>query len=161
MSNTSISSPRLPITEDSLFCKDGCFKLFCLKLCRFKSWYRRQHEPDQSMKDQRSSQQEAPIVTQNSVNLFLSASIRVSLWKCLESKLSGSQMKELVIAVDSLNRMIPDGLLWSVPADLPWFKKTTRCTALLTGRKTWHRIKHPLAGRRVVLLSHKQRGEKI
>lgn len=45
------------------------------------------------------------------------------------------------------------GLPWKDPDDLRWFKKITMGGTIILGRKTFETLSHPLAGRKVVVLS--------
>ena len=54
--------------------------------------------------------------------------------------------KDRVIGLD--NKMP-----WHLPADLKWFKKTTLCSPIIMGRKTYDSIGRPLPGRLNIILS--------
>lgn len=49
------------------------------------------------------------------------------------------------------------GLPWHLPADLDFFKRTTRGHAIVMGRKTWESIGRPLPQRRNIVITRDRR----
>jgi dihydrofolate reductase len=64
-------------------------------------------------------------------------------------------MKVSLIVAMARNRVIGDAgrLVWRLPADLRFFKRTTMGHHVLMGRKTWDSIGRPLPGRTFVVIT--------
>ena len=65
-------------------------------------------------------------------------------------------MKVALIAAVARNGVIGDGkdLLWKLPEDMAFFKRTTFGNPVIMGRKTWDSLpKRPLVGRTNIVLS--------
>lgn len=62
-----------------------------------------------------------------------------------------------MIAAMAHDRVIgaDQGMPWSLPADLAWFKRSTLGKPIIMGRKTWHTLGRPLPGRQNIVLSRK------
>lgn len=61
-----------------------------------------------------------------------------------------------LIAAASENGVIGSGnrLLWRIPEDFAFFKRTTMGAPVIMGRKTWESIGRPLPGRRNIVVTH-------
>ncbi len=61
-----------------------------------------------------------------------------------------------LVAAMAENRVIgrSGGLPWHLPKDLQFFKKLTVDHTVIMGRKTFAEVKHPLANRRNVVVTH-------
>ena len=76
-------------------------------------------------------------------------------------------MKVKLIVAKAENNAIGKGndLIWRLPADLKFFKKTTLGHTLIMGRKTFESIGFPLPGRTTIIITrennYKQEGCKI
>lgn len=64
-------------------------------------------------------------------------------------------VRVVAIAAMAENRAIGlrNNIPWHVPADMKWFRETTRGKTLLMGRKTYESIGRPLPKRRTLVLS--------
>lgn len=64
-------------------------------------------------------------------------------------------MKKSIIVAVSENQVIgrDNDLIWHLPRDLRFFKKTTQGHAMLMGRKTFQSFPKPLPGRRHLVIS--------
>lgn len=62
----------------------------------------------------------------------------------------------IIVAVSENNAIGRDNkLLWHLPDDLKYFKKTTSGSTVIMGRKTWESIGRPLPQRRNIVVSSK------
>jgi dihydrofolate reductase len=63
----------------------------------------------------------------------------------------------IIVAIDQENGIGKDNqLLWHLPNDLKFFKKTTSGNTIIMGRKTYDSIGRPLPNRRNIVISRNQ-----
>lgn len=66
-------------------------------------------------------------------------------------------MTSIVVATDLNNAIgFNNELLWHMPADLKFFKKTTTGHTVIMGRKTFESVGKPLPNRRNIIITRKQ-----
>lgn len=63
-------------------------------------------------------------------------------------------MISLIAAIGKNNELGKDNtLLWNMPADMKYFRETTRGHSVIMGRKTFESIGHPLPNRRNIIIT--------
>ncbi|MBI2522264.1 MAG: dihydrofolate reductase [Bdellovibrio sp.] len=68
----------------------------------------------------------------------------------------------IITAIGKHNQIGKDNrLLWHIPEDLKLFRKLTMGHHLMMGRKTFHSIGRPLPGRKMLVLSQKEKMTKL